>query len=272
MIGLPTSIDTKACFVSSFANGLPGPTVTLTECLIKLCDFAKSINPATTEDALKNARGTWFEWLLAICAWNARASSGKTGVAITLPNISAFDCGHLYVPHLQSMIQHLNNEVAKHGGELITSNPDFVLLKLGAVVLPALPPRIATVPNAQILTDLDSLYKGFIGQCGFDDVVGYLAAKVTLRPDRRLQIAHEGSLTKALYKHLQTRQWVTMPVGIKYYAMVTRASAADHRALRTVATHSVVDVSSIPQRAVDSVLEVPTLGEAELAFSIILPS
>ncbi|WP_276607000.1 Cfr10I/Bse634I family restriction endonuclease [Vibrio breoganii] len=38
-------------------------------------------------------------------------------------------------------------------------------------------------------------------------MVGCFSIKTSLRPDCHLQTAHEGSLTRAVYVHLQIRSW-----------------------------------------------------------------
>jgi len=52
---------------------------------------------------------------------------------------------------------------------------------------------------------------------------------------------------KAIYTHLQTREWIINLKGLKYYAFSTKIS--DKNALKTVATHSITTVSSLPQAA-----------------------
>jgi hypothetical protein len=80
-----------------------------------------------------------------------------------------------------------------------------------------------------------------------------MSVKTSFRPDRRLQIPHEGSLMKALYAHLVTREWELTPRGLKYYAVACSVGEPDRRALKTVATHSITTVTNLPQAAVDEV-------------------
>ncbi|MFB6305931.1 MAG: Cfr10I/Bse634I family restriction endonuclease, partial [Flavobacteriales bacterium] len=115
-----------------------------------------------------------------------------------------------------------------------------------------------------------SLYRNLENSCTFEDIKGYISVKISLRPDRRLQIPHEGSLMKALYVHLQTRDWILNPSGLKYYAITTELSKDDRKALETVATHSITTVNQLPEPAVDEVLEVNSLEEAYSVFSTFL--
>ncbi|WP_354625312.1 Cfr10I/Bse634I family restriction endonuclease [Psychromonas sp. MME2] len=117
---------------------------------------------------------------------------------------------------------------------------------------------------------LEKSYQHFIGKCSFENISGYLSVKTTFRPDCRLQLSHEGSLMKATYVHLQTRDWVINPKGLKYYGAATKISDADRRGLRTVATHSILDVQATPQAAVDEVFTINSNSNCDDAFKIIL--
>ena len=75
---------------------------------------------------------------------------------------------------------------------------------------------------------------------------------------------------KATYIHLQTREWVINPRGLKYYAASTEVGDADRNALKTVATHSITNVQSLPQTAVDEVFVINSLIQANQAFDKIL--
>ena len=107
-------------------------------------------------------------------------------------------------------------------------------------------------------------------KCNFEQLVGYISVKTSLRPDRRLQLAHEGSLMKALYVHLQTREWIIEPAGLKYYAISRKVSNADRKALKTVATHSITTVQSKPQSAVDEVFEINSLQDISVLMNDII--
>jgi Cfr10I/Bse634I restriction endonuclease len=71
---------------------------------------------------------------------------------------------------------------------------------------------------------------------------------------------------KATYIHLQTREWIINPRGLKYYAAASVVGDADRDALKTVATHSITNVQSLPQAAVDEVFEINTVEQAHIAF------
>jgi len=155
--------------------------------------------------------------------------------------------------------------------ELITSNPDFVIIDTDSFdELPAIFSQPITSITPDTLTMIEHAYADFIGTCSFKNIVGYLSVKTSLRPDRRLQIAHEGSLMKALYAHIQTREWIISPKGLKYYAMSMALNNSDKRALKTVATHSILTVNSLPEAAVNEAFMVNSSKTAIKSFKEIM--
>ncbi|MCC5846693.1 MAG: Cfr10I/Bse634I family restriction endonuclease [Verrucomicrobia bacterium] len=108
----------------------------------------------------------------------------------------------------------------------------------------------------------------------FKTIVGFAATKTSFRPDRRLQIPHEGSLMKAIYAHLVTREWELKPRGLKYLAIACKVGEPDRRALKTVATHSITTVTDLPKAAVDEVYRINSFDElnAFLQAEILQPS
>jgi hypothetical protein len=232
------------------------------------------LDARVTREALSNCHGDWYEWLLAISALNWHVAHPRSRLLVQLPNISRFDVTSLYCDRLRAMISDLKTKVLNSAGvNLITSNPDFVLLDLSGITLPGgFPSTTITAITEASVTDIENLYSAFAGLCDFDNIAGFLSAKLSLRPDRRLQLPHEGSLMKALYAHLQTREWIVDPAGLKYYACSSAVGPADRAALQTVATHSITTVFTTPQKAVDEIFAIDTFQEAERVWQEILGS
>jgi hypothetical protein len=221
-----------------------------------------------TQNALNNCHGNWYEWIVACTAWNFRLANNKKSIALLLPNISSFDVASLYTSDLYEHIDDLRKKVLDTAGvQLITSNPDFVVICPDGLLLE----NMFDTPINEVTDDtikiLKESFRHFIGKCSFNHIVAYLSVKSSFRPDRRLQIPHEGSLMKATYIHLQTREWIINTKGLKYYAAASEVGVADRNALKTVATHSITNVQSLPQAAVDEVFEINSLEQAHAAFS-----
>ncbi|EGR2227615.1 restriction endonuclease [Vibrio parahaemolyticus] len=233
---------------------------------LKIMDFFKSIDeeilskhPDVTAGGLSSCHGYWYEAIISLIAWNHFATNQTSNLVIPLPNISQFDISTLYEEELSSYLSELKSKVMEITGvSLISSNPDFVIISRNAVESAKLKirPLTATPENFKKIQDY---HKGLVGCCGFDEIIGYLSVKTSLRSDRRLQICHEGSLFKSMYSHLKTRSWDINAKGIFYYAAATSLNESDIKALRTVATHSLSNVHEIPQSAVDAAYKADTL-------------
>jgi hypothetical protein len=266
-----SQIIKHAAFTILLKNIIPEPDKSFKEILDYFDKEIKLFDPSVTSSALSNAHGDWYEWLLAIAAWNYCVENETANLALLTPNILQFTIATLYVEKLYKLIVDLREKVHLTSSvQLISSNPDFVIIDRTLVnkIIPKLE-KISTIDES-VIELIDNAYFKFIGHCEFDDIIGYMSVKSSLRPDRRLQIPHEGSLMKALYTHLQTREWIIDPKGIKYYAMSIEVKPADREALKTVATHSITTVHSKPQAAVDEVFQVDSMQQAQLAFQQIL--
>jgi hypothetical protein len=263
----------KASAFCAIQKIMPEEDRLFTDILDNLDEGIKKVLPEVTGGALNNCHGDWYEWLIALSAWNYHVDNPESYLLLPLPNVIRFDVMRLYQDEFYSLIEDLRAKVLESTDvELITSNPDFVLLETKAIRDFELFPGKINIITPEIIQQVAEGYKLFQGQCNFEEIIGYVSVKTSLRPDRRLQIAHEGSLMKALYIHLQTRQWIVKPRGIRYYAASTSMNDPDRKALRTVATHSITTVHSLPQAAVDEVFTVNSISDAERMFQQILHS
>jgi len=265
------SIAKARSFCKLLHNKLPEEDKSFTELIYEFDTKIKGKHPNITREALSNAHGDWYEWLLAISAWNYFSENSKSYLAITLPNIRRLDVSSLYINELYNQIKDLREKIKKATSvNLVTSNPDFVILDPKKINLNRSNYGIVTRVDEEVIDRLNSAYLSFVDKCGFEGIVGYLSSKLSFRPDRRLQIAHEGSLIKALYIHLQTRQWIISPKGLKYYAAAAKVKNSDREALKTVATHSITTVHDIPSAAVDEVFKIDSITEAYEVYNDIL--
>ena len=261
-------IDQKGAFCELLKT-YPASTA-FSEALKHIGDGISAANPAVTGGALNTVRGAWYEWLLATSAWNWHCEH-KSLLAVLLPNTSQFDIADLYQAKERGFIHDLRQKLADHTSvKLVTSNPDFVIVDTAKFALQFPLAGAISTYSEQALEGLDALYESLIGQCSFETLVGFISVKTSLRPDRRLQISHEGSLMKALYAHLQTRDWVINPRGLRYYAIASALNDADRDGLRTVATHSITTVNDTPKAAVDEVFAVNSEADAKIAWELIL--
>lgn len=227
--------------------------------------------PRITKQALANSHGDWYEWILAITAINVYLTQNSDFIALLLPNVSRFNISNLYTEDIQEIIDDLVKKVKDATDvQFVTSNPDLVIIDTRKLNISTGFDQSIDFIDGETIRKVENLYKSFIGKCSYSEIIGYISVKTSLRPDRRLQIPHEGSLMKAIYTHLQTRQWILKPRGLKYYAASTEIREPDRNALKTVATHSIITVNSLPQAAVDEVFEINTVNRAKDVFKTIL--
>lgn len=257
------AIDTKQTFIDAY-NFFNGNPRTYEELLEKCAENARRTEQPP-QNALNNARGAWYAWIIAIDAIKYCTFNSDANYLIKLPNARQFDVHSLYVKNVWSLIDDFRKKLNSIGNvNLVTSNPDFVIIN--RKLRESAPIINAVLTHADIVC-VDEFYREFIEICELDDVIGHMGAKTSVRPDRRIQLLHEGSLTKAIYAHLQTRLWLTQANGVKYYAVSLSWGDADIEGLRSVATHSIASASLTPQPAVDDVVEVNDSISANLFFS-----
>lgn len=186
-------------FCTLLKNSFPPKTESLKSVIDEIGFKVQKQDSSITKDALNNARGDWYEWLLAFSAWNYFSENKKANLALLTPNISQFDVARLYDDKLYDLIEDLRAKVLKSSSvQLISSNPDFVIIdrKLANKLFPKI--EKITKIDQEAISKIETAYKKFEGHCSFEDIAGYISVKLSFRPDRRLQIPHEGSLTQIL--------------------------------------------------------------------------
>lgn len=225
------------------------------------------------EGAFNKCNGDWYEWLIGIRAIEYFVQNNVNRLVIKIPNASSFDVISVYKDYLSSYIHDLRKKLLLNNVNLVTSNPDFIVLEttdLSGEFRKSLSGVTLSNITMETLSCVEFLYKDFKNYADLDQLRSFLSVKTSFRPDRRLQLAHEGSLMKALYTHLQTRTWNINPAGVKYYAAATVVGKADIIGLKTVATHSITDVKSLPQSAVDEIFKINSVQDVDTCLNHIL--
>lgn len=239
---------------------------------IYIDDLARYQRVTIDQGSFNKCNGDWYEWIISIRSIEFFVRTQKESLLINLPNIRSFDVTSLYKKSLSDYIYDLRDKLKSNDVNLITSNPDFFIMDVFEEK-EQLKKYLEDVSfysvDERLIHKIDNLYSEFINFASLDQIIGYLSVKTTFRPDRRLQLAHEGSLMKALYAHLQTRTWEINAKGIKYYGASTEVKQADIQGLQTIATHTITDVKNSPQRAVDELFTVNSIGDIDKMLSLI---
>ena len=179
----------------------------------------KTENPSVSVSAISNVTGDWYEWLITILGRNFATSTPSNSLLVKLPNVSSFDSTLLYQSQYAELISDFKEKLKITSNvNLVTSNPDFVIMDR-ALFKSNLHKVEKITPD--VLKTLEKDYTNYINSSNLGGIKGYLATKSSLRPDRRIQLLHEGSLMKAIYTHMQTRLW-------KHYSNMIYALALIH--------------------------------------------
>ena len=262
------------CFIGAFSAGLPPENVSIAD-IMQAMEIA--INKACAElgfpkvnpNAFNNARGTWFEYLIAISLWNLRIDFPKTytSLIVKLPNVSTMKFIDLFEPKTHNMLNDLERSLGGQGVNLVTSNPDLLCVT-DLEGLNVEKECLIKFENCtqDCLNTISTAYNLILGKCKYNSIKFGIALKSSTRPDRRLQIPHEGSILKAINAHLQTRFWDPSH-DVRYYAATASPiTEADIKAFKTAATHSITDVNVRPMAAVDKPFYLATLADTKAMF------
>jgi len=164
------AIDTKGVFCQAF-NRAAGQFNNY-EAFLSGCG---ALAIGATPNAINNARGAWYAWMLAIEALRFNLREVASNYLIKLPNITQFDSTMLYKHELSDLISDFKTKLIAIGNvNLVTSNPDYVIIRRSVV---ATLPSIPTLLSGADLDRIDVWYRTFISQCELDDIVGYVGAK-----------------------------------------------------------------------------------------------
>ena len=261
------SIDSKVTFCSALNDRNPLEMedfdIFFTDCLdLVQSEFSPSSN------AISNVRGNWYEWLISVgfIFYISELKDLTCNLLFPLPNVSGLDHYSLYVDDIYKYIRDLREKTEKLGVSLISSNPDYIIIsrELGFRI-----PNITRI-NEETISEIEGYYRLYLNKCGLKDIIGFASVKSSLRPDRRLQLSHEGTLVKAFYEHLKSRLWETEAIGLKFYCCSMNVLQPDINALKTVSTHSILSVNTKPERAVDYIQKVSNGSELKLFFDRII--
>lgn len=258
------SIDEKEAFISVASDYHTLLTNSPDIILSRIEQNVRYLNPHVQDGALNKCRGSWYEWILNIMAWNYSINNQSPYILIQLPNVSSLDVYNLYRTEIHQVIVNYKNTLREQSLTLITSNPDFVLIKRNTSNIAY---RVIQEINYESLTFLDGLYGNYINLCDLTDIVGFLSVKSSFRPDRRLQIINEGSLVKAIFDKIALTFNANNIEYPKYYAASNNCSRTDRAAFNNIALHSIG--SNRPLKAVDDVFDTGNQGSINNMFRVI---
>lgn len=218
----------------------------------------------------RNARGRWFEWLVNYFAWEFFQSKNSSIRLVNLPNADKLECTDLYIAEYADHIHDLKEKLKLQDIELITSNPDFVLIDTFGMDVDVTKKFNLNTPKEGDLEFFDNLYAQFIGKCDLNSLLGYVSVKTSTRSDRRFQWLHEGNLAKSLHLHIRTREWLNDVRLLKFFCMSFDLKPKDIIALKTATTHTIASIGLVPEKSVDNAFKVTNLQDFGVALEAIV--
>ncbi len=235
----------------------------------KIKEEATKAKVKVDQNAFNNARGEWFEMLLAAKFFNL-ARESKRFCVFTIPNVLSVNYIDFFSEDVRSRIGELEKHLLAQGIELKMSNPDFLCVDLSKINRIISEEIINHPPITKFDTEtaefLENLHKLFIGECPFGAIAFAVSAKTSVRPDRRYQFVHEGNVIKAITAHLQTRYWDTN-TSIGYFALTNKKpTKPDYEVMKTAAISSITNVFAKSVKAVDEIFWIQNMGDVEDFF------
>lgn len=91
-----SQVSKNSAFCELLDHKLPHDSKIITDLLNEFDEAVRVEDSRITREALSNVHGDWYEWLLAITAWNYSAQNPKANLALLLPNILQFEVTTLY--------------------------------------------------------------------------------------------------------------------------------------------------------------------------------
>jgi len=266
------SIDKDPAVALVFGNALPKPGDNYEAALQKIqsgveAKAKKEGSAAPSQPAFSNARGDWYEILLAAELWN-ESLRRKDVLCVLLPNKASLPFHKIYGGESAKALDKLFAVLGESGVTLLASNPDFLIIRPDKAILNALPGPVARL-DIKSIEQLRDAYNKLRGKCSYDMIVAGLGIKTSNRPDRRQQLVQEECVLKAIAAHFQTRFW-DPNYRVRYVAATLEAGDADIEALKTAATHTIVSVNMPVEPAVDALIGVIKPSDVTKIFDAVL--
>jgi hypothetical protein len=215
-------------------------------------------------DAFKNCSGAWFEYMVEADAWNILRKTNPDFVCFSIPNKAQFDFIDLFDDEARALLTSLRESLKTDGVSLVSANPDLLIIRDIQ-----LPPQLDKDISIEDLMGNDSFSSKVLasvkGKVKWHQLHAAISLKLSLSPDRVFQVVHEANSLKATYEHLRTRLW-NRNVAVGYYFWSPEVTNPSKEVLRTVATHSILNVANQPESAVNDVMIVDSYEDLKAAL------
>jgi len=220
--------------------------------------------------AFNNCRGSWYEMMVEVDAWNYLHHIHPHFMCLSIPNKAQFELSSLFDGETQALLSSLRSALDSDDVSLVSANPDLLIVR-DFQLPPSLDRQITLADMYGTASFSAQFLSALSGLLPWDKLHAAVSVKLSLRPDRTLQILHEANALKAMFEHLRTRQW-NRHVNLACYLACPEISNASRATLRTVATHSILNVANRPEAAVDKCFVVDSKDDLHNALLDIVSS
>lgn len=228
-----------------------------------LLDMLSNHYRTHSSGSIANTKGRIYEWLFAVDCINHFKVTGNKFLILKLPTVSSLNIYDLITPHETMPLDEMKRELQENYGlNLITSNPDFIILdtsKLNEIQINIDKINIINCLSPANLQEVDQHYRMFLQKVEIASIHGFISLKSSLRPDRRLQIVHEATITKAIFDIMNKNK------KINFISASLMHNEKDKSALNTVAIHSLNNQT--PEPAIDLICSINMEDDIKALFS-----
>ncbi len=228
-----------------------------------LLDMVSNHYSTHSSGSVANIKGRIYEWLFAVDCINHFKTTGNRYLVLKLPNVTSLNIYDLITQNETTKFYKIKETLKRNNGlNLITSNPDFIILdtsKLNNAQSDIDKIHTISCLSETNLQEVDQYYKMFLYKIGINSIHGFISLKSSLRPDRRLQIVHEATITKAIFEIMNKNK------KINFISASLMHNEKDKSALNTVAIHSLNNHP--PEPAIDFICSINNKIDISTLFS-----
>lgn len=215
----------------------------------------KEIYKASTSGSIANITGRIYEWIFAIDCLNYLGNNKGDLLVLKLPTISSLNIYDLLIYSDRIKFKRLQERLkGTHGINIITSNPDFIVLNAKKIMMSEAIKNF----SGESLDKIDNYYRNYLGRIDVKSIYGFISLKSSLRPDRRLQIVHEATITKAIFDAIDNTK------KINFISASLAHNEKDKAALNTVAIHTLHHENPVP--AIDLTITMAARNDIKKLF------
>ncbi len=228
--------------------------------------------------AINQYRGLWFEDLIVLDWFRTARALQARGldalVALPMPKRTELRLEALWVQEIRNLVDGLEADLKAHGTVMRASNPDLILVRISTLARHckgAWDRVLDASTEHQRILELGVLAKQLESRLEYQELVGVMSLKTSLRVDRKVQPLQEANRIKTLRKYIRTRIWQREDSPFGFFVVLMEAPkkrlhpGSPEVFYSNVLLYSIVSIDERPSAAVDSVLRITSTSGLRIA-------